>query len=51
MLCLTNRILDVMLFRTGFELPGVGWNLNSKAARKDVTNEKEMRVRWEVKGH
>jgi MFS superfamily sulfate permease-like transporter len=43
-----KSILGVMLFFAGFELLGVGWNLNSKAAREEVPDEQEMRGRWDV---
>ena len=40
-----KSILGVMLFFAGFELLGVGWNLNLK--EEDV-GEKEMKGRWDV---
>jgi MFS superfamily sulfate permease-like transporter len=40
-----HSILGVMLFFAGFELLGVGWNLN---LQDDVAGDKEMRGRWDV---
>ena len=40
-----KSILSVMLFFAGFELLGVGWNLNLK---DEDAGEKEMKARWDV---
>jgi xanthine/uracil permease len=40
-----RSILGVMLFFAGFELLGVGWNLNLKG---EEAGEKEMKGRWDV---
>jgi MFS superfamily sulfate permease-like transporter len=40
-----KSILGVMLFFAGFELLGVGWNLN---LQDDGLGDKEMRGRWDV---
>jgi len=40
-----KSILGVMLFFAGFELLGVGWNLNKI---EEITDEQEMRGRWDV---
>ena len=40
-----KSILGVMLFFAGFELLGVGWNLNKI---EEITEEQEMRGRWDV---
>jgi hypothetical protein len=37
-----------MLFFAGFELLGVGWNLNLGKERDEGIEEKEMRGRWDV---
>jgi MFS superfamily sulfate permease-like transporter len=39
-----KSILGVMLFFAGFELLGVGWNLN---LQEEVLGDKEMRGRWD----
>jgi hypothetical protein len=43
-----KSILGVMLFFAGFELLGVGWNLNLQSKNDEVADEKEMRGRWDV---
>jgi len=43
-----KSILGVMLFFAGFELLGVGWNLNHKKDGEDSVGDKEMRGRWDV---
>ena len=44
-----KSILGVMLFFAGFELLGVGWNLNLQVERDDeIVGDKEMRGRWDV---
>jgi MFS superfamily sulfate permease-like transporter len=40
-----RSILGVMLFFAGFELLGVGWNLN---LQEEDADEKEMKGRWDV---
>jgi MFS superfamily sulfate permease-like transporter len=40
-----KSILGVMLFFAGFELLGVGWNLN---VQEEIIDDKEMRGRWDV---
>ena len=37
-----------MLFFAGFELLGVGWNLNHQSDKDEVVLESEMRGRWDV---
>ena len=44
-----KSILGVMLFFAGFELLGVGWNLNLQVESDDeIAGDKEMRGRWDV---
>ena len=43
-----KSILSIMLFFTGLELLGVGWNLNIQSEQDDTVGETEMKGRWDV---